>query len=333
MACLFSLFSCSHEDSFIEDYLIEIERNYNDTISPKDSIRNSDTISGRDTNSIKDTIICSYEKFMSISSSYGSCQGAACFDKYLIQGYANNKKIGVFDLDKKKSLGSIDIISPAPSSNIHANTLNFSSQKYETQDYFPLLYLSSGYTQRVGNENCSFIYVYRIIRYIDLNGKESFKISLIQTITLKGFGSWTEGILDNDHNKLWIKYEPKGTYGEYRYASFNLPEYSKPDIELLQNNSLADFSVGVQPFTSSNQGHIFHKDKIMLVSGTSPTTQKLAFIVINTLTKSRELVIDLANIGLRNEPENLFYYKDQLMIGYSNSIYKFNYKYSNERYY
>ena len=325
--CLISLLSCGHEGDIIDEYIIEVERQNNDSITPKDSTTTpKDTIAITNSSSTdKDTIVCSYEKYMSISKSFGGSQGAACYDKYFFQGYSNNAVIGVFDLEKKTCLGKIDISDPAPNSRIHVNTMNFGTQKYDKEDFFPLLYVSSGYTQKVNNNTLSYIYVYRIIR----DKTESFTATLVQTIALNGFGTWTEGILDNDHDILWIKYEPNGTDGEYRYASFNVPKYESGDIVLNKDDYLTDFTLGVQPFKSSNQGYIYYKDKLLLVSGTSPTTQKLAFIVINLKTQTRELVIDLAEIGLKSEPENVFFYKDQLMIGYSRSIYKFNYKYLN----
>lgn len=342
--CFISLFSCSQENDYLEEYIIEIDRQKNDSITPKDSIISpkdtiispkdttttaKDTIiSPKDTTTtVKDTVICSYEKYMNLSPSYGTGQGGACYDKYFIQGYQNNAAIAIFDLEKKKCLGKVDIPSPAASSKIHVNTVNFGSQRYDKGDYFPLLYISSGYPINIDGKSLSFLYVYRLTKKTNSKGSEEFNISLVQTISLKGFGYWTEGILDNDHNILWLKYEPGG---QYKYASFNVPDYKNGDVEISLNEHLVDFSIGKQPFTSSNQGHLYYQDKIILVSGTSPDSQKLAFIVINLKTQTRELVIDLANIGLRAEPENVFFYKDQLMIGYRSSIYRFNYRYVNK---
>ena len=335
-----SLFSCSKDNDFLEEYIIEIERPTNDSITPKDSttapkdtiITPKDTIiSPKDTTSSrKDTVICSYKKYMTISPSYGIGQGGACYDKYFFQGYSNNKAIGVYDLDKKKCLGKIDITEPTPNSNIHANTINFGAQRYNKNDFFPLLYINSGYKQKVNNVICSFIYVYRILSPIDSGGSGTFSATLVQTITLKGFDHWTEGVIDNDHNVLWVKYEANGAKGAYRYASFELPLCDKENVDVLLKDHLEDFSTEAQPFTSSNQGHLYYKDKLLLVSGTSPTTQKLAFIVIDLKKKKRDLVIDLADIGLRSEPENVFFYKNQLMIGYRSSIYEFNVSYLKE---
>ena len=161
-----------------------------------------------------------------------------------------------------------------------------------------------------------YIYVYRILK----DNNEIFNADLVQTITLKGFVSWTEGIPDNDNNLLWIKSQPNGTYA---YSSLNIPKIEEGDVTLTDNDILNSFSF-IQPFKSSNQAHIFYHNYILLVSGTNPYTEKLAFIIINTLTGKQELVIDLNEIGLGDEPESIFFYKENLMIGYRDKIYMFN---------
>ncbi len=317
--------SCSHADDVLEEYVIEIERTIKDTTTNNDSINNpSDNNSTNTVVVVKDTIKLSYEKYMNLTPSFGTVQGAACYEKYLFQGYSNNAALGVYDLENKTVLCKLDIPGPEPNSNTHANTVNFGNERLSPDDYFPLLYISSGYTKKINGTPCSFIYVYRISKYNNYDGTEGFHIEFVQTITLKGFGSWTEGIPDNDHNLLWIKYEPMGTNGEYRYASFSMPKLENGDVTVTKDNALTDFSLGIQPFTSSNQGHIYYDNKILLVSGGSLETHKKAYIIINLLTQTRELVIDLAEIGLNYEPENLFFYNNQMMIGYSHAIYKFN---------
>lgn len=295
-----------------------------DTIIINDTIIKNDTVINNNTVISQDTILLSYEKYMDLRPSYGTVQGAACYGKYLFQGYSNNAALGVYDLEKKTVLCKLEIPGPKPSSNTHANTVNFGYERLSPDDYFPLLYISSGYTKNINGSPCSFIYVYRISKYPNSEGSEGFHIEFVQTITLMGFGSWTEGIPDNDHNLLWIKYEPNSTNGEYRYASFAMPKLENGDVTIIKDNALTDFSLGTQPFISSNQGHLYYDNKILLVSGGSSTTQKKAFIVINTITQTRELVIDLGEIGLNFEPENLFFYNNHMMIGYSYAIYKFN---------
>ncbi len=326
------MLSCSHAED-LEEYLIEVEHviaNNNDSIQ-NDSVNSNSGSTGKESSGdnknviiIKDTIKVSYERYMGIIPAVVTSQGAACYGKYLFQGFTTNNVLKVYDLEKKYHLCTIDIPAPPASGYTHANTINFGSEHLSPDDNFPLLYINSGYTKKIDGSLCSSIYVYRISKYDNSDDTEGFNIEFVQTITLKGFNSWTEGVIDNDHHILWVKYEPKGKTGEYRYASFPMPRIEDGDITIVKENAITDFSLGVQPFTSSNQGHIYYNNKIILVSGTSPTTQKLALIVINTISQERELVVDLAEIGLRSEPENVFFYNGQLMIGYKGAVYKFN---------
>lgn len=323
--------SCSHADDVPEEHLVEVERTIKDTITNNDTINNpSNNNSSNTVVVVKDTIKLSYEKYMGLTPSYGTVQGAACYNKYLFQGYSNNATLGVYDLEKKHAICKLDIPGPEPSSRTHANTVNFGNERLSPDDYFPLLYISSGYTKNINGTPCSFIYVYRISKYDNSDGSEGFHIEFVQTITLKDMGGWTDCVTDNDHNILWIKYVASGD--ERRCASFPMPRLKDGDITLVKENAITDFSLGVQSVTSYNQGHFYHKDKILFVSGTSYKTQKLAFVVVNLLTQCYELVIDLAEIGLLEEPENVFIYNNQLMIGYSHAIYKFNiYQYPNNK--
>ena len=138
-------------------------------------------------------------------------------------------------------------------------------------------------------------------------------------------GTWTEGIIDNDNGVLWVKYEPNGTRGEYRFASFPIPSIESGDVTLSLDNALIDFSIGIQPFYSSNQGHMYYKNRILIVSGTSPYLQTLAFIAINTKSLSREFVVDISRYGFSEEPESICIYDGDIMVGSSSSLYKVSY--------
>lgn len=304
--------SCSYGEITEDERIIEVERIISDTTTSK----NDSTDTTKSVIIVKDAIKLSYERYMRLTCTVASAQGAACHGKYLVQCFAGNPAIELFDLEKKEYICKIKC--PFPGKRTHANTANFGNQKISPDDYFPLLYISSGYSSNVNGSQCSFIHAYRIIKYENADGTEGWNAEYVYTMTLKGFGPWTEGIIDNEHNLLWVK--DNGCY----YSSFEMPKYEDGNITINKEDAITSFTIGTQPFTSSNQGHLFLNNNILLVSGISPNTEKLAFIVINTITKTRELVIDLADIGLTNEPQNLFIYNGDMMIGYRASVYKFN---------
>jgi hypothetical protein len=275
---------------------------------------------------IEDTIICSFEKYMSLQpvGNY-SAQGSACYGDYFVQGYNYNGYMTIYDLKEKKCLGTIDVPAPKPTSKTHSNTLNFGSQHYHSDDYFPLLYVSSGYA----TEGVSQIYIYRLSQEA-IEEKDEFTLTLVQTISLYGFGSWTEGIIDTDSDILWIKCKEDSCL---KYVCYNLPEVSEGNVAIHSENGLRNFQVEKIPAGSRNQGHIFWNDRILLVSGVPQSGETIAFISINTQKENIEYIIDLADVGLVNpqnpkdgtfEPESLIFYDGQLMICYRKAIYAFN---------
>jgi hypothetical protein len=268
-----------------------------------------------------DSLFCTIHKYMSLQP-VAQGQGGACYGDYFIQGYNKNEFITIYDLKEKKYLETLSIPEPSPSSKIHANTLNFGGQKYDEKDYFPLLYVSSGYKIN----NSFYIYVYRLKK--DSKEEKGFSISLVQTISLSGFdGTWTEGVIDEENNFLWVvRYTGTGT-GIVGYAKFNLPSIFDSEVEISYKDHIQEFILANEP-KSNKQGHLLKNNRMLLVAGIPKEGQMLSFISINTQTEQRELNLDLREVGLHNydvdnyfEPENLFFYNNQLMIGYRKVIY------------
>lgn len=271
-----------------------------------------------------DTVVCSYEKYMDLKPVVYSAQGSACYGDYLVQGYNYNSCVTIYNIKEKSCLGTIDIPAPAPSSKTHSNTLNFGGQRYDSNDYFPLLYVSSGYQTK----GVSHIYVYRLLKE-ERKGTDIFSISLVQTIFLH-FNTWTEGIVDMASNNLWIKYAPNNSNG---YACYKMPNVFDGDVDIYYEDYIKDFRLDRTPVGSRNQGHLFVDGKILFVTGVPSSGEEIAFISIDTEKKERDLIIDLAEVGLVNpnnpkdntfEPEGVIIYNDQLMICYRKAIYAFN---------
>lgn len=95
--------SCSQADNLYNEYVIEIERT--NTNSTNDSTNNGQTK--------KDTLFLSYEKYMSLSPTISSGQGAACYDKYFIQCYNGNSAIEIYDLEEKNIYAKSKILNLA----------------------------------------------------------------------------------------------------------------------------------------------------------------------------------------------------------------------------
>ena len=305
-----------------EGYDDEEDTHHDDGYSNQDERDSTKDETDNSADEESQTPACRIEKYMDLQCESGySAQGGACYG-----GYSGNKIITVYNLKKKKRIGSFDTSGPY-NSRIHVNTMNFGNQRSDSNDEFPILYVSSGYTIN----GYSRIYAYRIQKSRS-ESSEEFTFSLIQTITLKDFGSWTEGILDNENDCLWIKYEKNGAAGPYGYAKFDVPDINEGDVSIDFNDYSDNFLLPAEPIPSSNQGHLFIEGKIVLVSGVPSRSEKLAFISINTLTHERETIIDLAEAGLVNkhatkdnayEPEGCIIHEGDFMICYRRFIYIF----------
>lgn len=260
------------------------------------------------------------ELFMNLECESGlSAQGCACYGDFFIQAYANNPCFSIYNLKTKQKIGTFNIPSPAPNKKIHCNTICFGNQRVDPDDYFPLLYVCSGY--KIAEK--SRLLVYRIT----LSGNDC-NIELVQNISLEGFGSWTEGIIDNSNNILWIRH----SYGNQR---FTVPDISEKNVTININDQLS--SERFTRTTADNiefgawQGHLFNNNRICYVSGVPAKGQNLNFVSINTLTNELDYVIDLKrDAQLVNkqkswdntyEPEGVIYYEGKYMICYKDFIY------------
>ena len=293
-----------------------------DIILEKETIMWNDAIpdDGEDENTNSYTYkFVGAEKFLDLNQTTSGAQGSACYGDYFFQGYNTNSHMDVYNLKTGKYICRIQISIPQKSTRYHVNTINFGNQFYNENDKFPVLYVCSGYTKDTSSSK-SYVFVYRI-----LEEDECFKLELIQTITLD-FGSWTEAILDNDHNAIWIKSSPSIC------RKFQVPLISKGECNISLNEGvLKEFNYGPQSFTSHDQGHLYYDDRILLATGVPSWNEKIALVVINTLTGKMEAVVDLYDLGLFDasnpqnndfEPEGVIVYENEIMICYRNAIYK-----------
>lgn len=297
ICCSFFNVSCgTEEDDWINDYVL-----YPNTVNDSSAEHG----------------IPPYELIMEINKNPpNTVQGGDVYGKYFFQGFNNNAYLDIYDIDNKIFICRLDIPSPKPSARCHVNSVCFGNQRADSTDFFPLLYISSGYSLN-GNSSDYFVYVYRVRK----DNNDNFEISLVQTITLSGFGKdgWTEGIPDVENNNFWVK------YGGRYYVCFNMPKLEEGDIVLKNEENIKEIDLGPQPYISSNQDHLFANNRILLVSGIPNTGQRLLFIAINTLTGEREVIIDLQRLGIKEEPESISLYRDQLLIGTWYHLYKVNF--------
>jgi len=255
----------------------------------------------------------------------GSSQGGACYGDYLFVGNQGNGVIDVYDLDKKTSVCSISV--PGSHPRCHANTLNFGTQFYQKGDEFPMLYISSG--ERLDEtKDLSNVFVYRLQKSIDQAGKISFRATLVQTIDLVNFYTWTECITDRADNAFWIRCVRGNKMAFLKYAA---PDAHKAHVTLTPTDPEIIDTVQVNPIKALEhiQGMMCEEGYITYVTGMP--SELHCWAAINTQTKDYEYIVNYVEVDgfdrqihrdLYAEPEFVFTYKGDYFIGFRKFIYK-----------
>ena len=237
-----------------------------------------------------------------------SCQGGACYGDYLFLFTEENTTCWMYNLSTSELIQTITIPSGERGfvQNCHCNTVNFGTEKYDANDPFPLIYVSTGYA----SGGYSGALAYRIVATTESDAT-TYSLSLVQTI--KFSATWSEFIVADD-GSCYIK-----TTDYYRMA---MPTLAQGDVTLDLNNALQVCKVTAQPSWyngSRNQGHLYLNGKMCLVSGVPPSEASL-FIVIDLATGRREVEIDIYNtLVLTSEPEAIFVWDGKLCIVFRNN--------------
>ena len=240
-----------------------------------------------------------------------SCQGGACFGNYLFMFADNVATCWMYNLSTQSLVQTISVSSDQRGfvSNAHCNTVNFGSEYYDTNDSFPLLYVSTGYQ----SNGYSGALVYRVISSTE-SDVTTYDLVLVQTLKIPGALGWTEFVI-GEEGDCYIKAESGGI----KYYRMVLPTLSQGDYTFDMDNALAVYCFPPQPTWyngSRNQGHIYHNGKIYLASGV-PTSEASLFIVLDLATCRREVEIDLYNtLGLTSEPEAVFFWNGKICVAF-----------------
>jgi len=255
-----------------------------------------------------------YERYMSISGT----QGSTIYGNYFVQGFSENAKISIYNLETKTKVQDVTLPTFG-NTRFHANTISFSGTKYDSGDDFPLLYICAGYVN-TNNPTISEVYVVRIV-----GTSGEYTSELVQTINL-AFSTWTEFVCDPVRNRAWIN----GS-GIARYICVTIPDITESEVTIDTNTAIIDkfdtksFVLGTTT-KSSGQGRFFYHNRVYYVSGVpsyaGEGVEALYVVVDNVLTHCTEAVVPLMNFGLTGEPEGCFIWKDEFYVAYRGSIVK-----------
>lgn len=238
------------------------------------------------------------EKYMDQHSS-GSIQGASCHGDYLFQFQDYNANVYVYNLKDKYF---IDVFPLKPIASNHCNNVSFSNIYFQEDDEFPLLYVSGS---RSGEYNHA--QVYRIQK-----NDISFSFTKIQEIILPECNEsnklyWTGVIMDNENGFMYV-YANHLTSAQI--AKFNIPDISKHEIELSEDDILEIFSL--DKFTHQ-QGAVINNGLLYVMDGV-PGYGDTNYLRIIDLEKHGDYKIyNISAMGFNQEFEGLTIYKDMLI--------------------
>ena len=232
----------------------------------------------------------------------GSRQGAAIFDKYLVQCHNANKTMAFYDMETQKLIEVVE--TGAYSKTYHCNNAGFGKARYDKADFFPLLYVS------MENIKEHKVLVFRIEK------GDHFKVSCVQTITFPNPEEidvyYPNMVLDNDKGELiqmgykQKSYKKSAPNNRIEIIRYKLPKLSDGNVTLTTSDMLDRFEI---PCVTATQGAFCKKGKIYQVYGAPGGEWGINFQRINLKKRKVEILDDLEAKGFPTEPEGFSVYK------------------------
>lgn len=266
-------------------------------------------------------------------------QSATNWGKHLFIFTDRMASILLYDLEEKSILYTLNLQPHTELNNnipvYHCNQCHFGKQKYDRNDYFPLLYVCQ---RSIIGPSPAFTIVFRVLPVFDDNRRIiSFSVREVQRIH---FPQMTD---QNSMGNPCVVIDTKGGF-LYTYSrnynkgasNFNLATFSKFKLPQIEREDTTHSQVYFNDsdimdsftcdFSSVNlQGGFFRKGRIYLVQGYPSKNPDLNFVYfreVNVKKKKQTRFVDMLAEGFYEEPEGCWYYKKKVMIStYGNKIF------------
>ena len=317
----FSLQSCGGEDYQGIELVEEPPVDHGIVISDSTSNKR-DSIQGTEEQpSNEESTYTQGEKKYLIIEEYSSGiikhQSAACYGDYAffmldgmatVQMYNMRQKQMVFTLSQK-SLGQASIY--------HCNQSCFGKEKFNSEDPFPLLYVSM--FQAGGR--CS-AFVFRILANwnTSINEYDSFQTELVQKIFYPKASDtnalyYVNAVLDTLNNCIYTysnnSYPSTINYPKCQISKFPLPDAHSGNVVFEDKDIIESYSVDA--VSANMQGGAIDNNMLYIGRG-YPGAGYVNLYIIDLLEKRIKYNVDLLNNGFYEEPEGAFFYNGILYI-------------------
>jgi hypothetical protein len=174
--------------------------------------------------------------------------------------------------------------------------------------------------------------VYRLTKNVIKEDSIVFNSDLVQTISIVGCYGWSECILDNEHDAIWIRYD---RHKHRTFLKYSVPDICKKEIYIDPQKTTALDTIVVRDFNviKHNQGFLCHEGNIYFPIGVPAWGEEPYLGIINLQKKDYEYIVNLYDLEMYNplnlrdfdwEPEFFFVYKDDYFMGYRNAVYQLN---------
>lgn len=234
-----------------------------------------------------------------------SMQGGDVYNSYFFQFQDKNAHVYVYDLEKKNLLQTIDM---TPVGLNHCNNASFSRIFYDSQDEFPLLYVSNG---NISSYN--HVQVYRITKSDSLFSIDKVQEFVLPDATKENYLYATDVVIDNYSNYMYVTSKGETNMIETgRVCKYDIPDPHRENIFAFNETCIIDSFY--MPRLEHHQGALIVGNKMYIVAGVPQWGTPPELVVVDLEKRALSQRIDLRDYGYNIEPEAIFLYKDTMYI-------------------
>lgn len=250
-------------------------------------------------------------------------QSAAVYGDYAIFVKVGRGAMRMFDMAGKSKIASISL-KKEDNSLYHCNQSTFGNEKYESGDYFPLLYIS----QRASSERRCLTEVFRIVPLFnaDTTAMVSFRVELVQEISFPPMSK--ENSMGNvncviDAKTGWMyTYSRNNNSSDSNYGQCKISRFAIPDIHqrtVVLEDSDIETSFMIDAKATYMQGGCIADGRLYI--GQGYPAKKIVYLNVVDLREERLVKrYDLLAAGADWEPEGCFYYDGSVMLAHTKGI-------------
>lgn len=254
-----------------------------------------------------------------------SHQSAAAYNDYAVFVADGRSKMCLYNLKEKKIIYTLDL-NGVKGSVYHCNQSSFGFEKYEPNDFFPLLYVS----QRAKTDGRCFVEVYRLYPLYneDVSEFDSFYVELVQTIYLPKLSydnclGNANCVIDGSTRTMFTYSRNNDSqadnYGRCVISRFAVPDIHQKTVILNDEAILSSFTIDADALNM--QGGCIQDGMLYIGQG----YLSVGYIYLNIIDLEKEKLvrrIDLPEYRFVWEPEGCFFYDGSVMLAHIAAIWR-----------